>query len=127
MSKILIGIIVAMILAFGGYYWMSERKIERLTENNAALAIAATTNQETIDQMTLDNRAFQLANDELKVKLQASEEYGDALQEKLRSHDLTMLTLRKPGLIETRVNNATKKLFEDFESSTATVDPDDPE
>jgi len=121
MSKILIGIIVAMILAFGGYYWMSERKIERLTENNAALAIAATTNQETIDQMTLDNRAFQLANDELKVKLQASEEYGDALQEKLRSHDLTMLTLRKPGLIETRVNNATKKLFEDFEDSTATT------
>jgi len=121
MSKILIGIIVAMILAFGGYYWMSERKIERLTENNAALAIAATTNQETIDQMTLDNRAFQLANDELKVKLQASEEYGDALQEKLRSHDLTMLTLRRPGLIETRVNNATKKLFEDFEDSTATT------
>ena len=121
MSKILIGIIVAMILAFGGYYWMSERKIERLTENNAALTIAATTNQETIDQMTLDNRAFQLANDELKVKLQASEEYGDALQEKLRSHDLTMLTLRKPGLIETRVNNATKKLFEDFEDSTATT------
>ena len=121
MSKILIGIIVAMILAFGGYYWMSERKIERLTENNAALAIAATTNQETIEQMNLDNQAFQLANDELKVKLQASEEYGDALQEKLRSHDLTMLTLRRPGLIETRVNNATKKLFEDFEDSTATT------
>jgi hypothetical protein len=124
MSKIFIGIILAMLLAFGGYWWMSERRIERLTENNAALTIAATTNQDTIEQMDLNNRAFQLANDELKVKLQASEEYGDALAEKLRTHNLTMLTLRKPGLIETRVNNATSKLFEEFESSTATVDPE---
>ena len=126
MSKIFIGIILALILAFGGYWWMAERRIERLTANNAALTIAATTNQETIEQMDLDNRAFQLANDELKIKLQASEEYGDALQEKLRTHDLTMLTLRRPGLIETRVNNATQKLFEDFESSTATT-PNQPE
>ena len=126
MSKIFIGIILALILAFGGYWWMAERRIESLTENNAALTIAATTNQETIEQMDLDNRAFQLANDELKIKLQASEEYGDALQEKLRTHDLTMLTLRRPGLIETRVNNATQKLFEDFESSTATT-PNQPE
>ena len=124
MSKIFIGIILAMLMAFGAYWWTSERRIERLTENNAALTIAATTNQDTIEKMDLDNRAFQLANDELKVKLQASEEYGDALAEKLRTHNLTMLTLRKPGLIETRVNNATSKLFEDFESSTATVDPE---
>ena len=121
MSKIFIGIILALILAFGGYYWMAERRIERLTENNAALTIAATTNQETIEQMDLDNQAFQLANDELKLKLRASEEYGEQLAEKLRTHDLTMLTLRRPGLIETRVNNATQKLFEDFESTTATT------
>ena len=124
MTKIFIGIILAISLAFGGYWWMSEKRIERLTENNVSLTIAATTNQDTIEQMILDNRAFQLANDELKVKLQASEQYGTALSEKLRTHNLTMLTLRKPGLIETRVNNATEKLFEDFESSTATVDPE---
>ena len=121
MSKIFIGIILALILAFGGYYWMAERRIERLTENNVSLTIAATTNQETIEQMDLDNQAFQLANDELKLKLRASEEYGEQLAEKLRTHDLTMLTLRRPGLIETRVNNATQKLFEDFESTTATT------
>jgi uncharacterized protein HemX len=123
-AKILIGVIVALVLAFGGYYWLSERKIERLTENNAALTIASTTNQETIDQMIRDNKAYELANAELQVKLRASESYGDVLREKLRTHNLTMLTLRKPGLIETRVNNATEKLFEDFESSTATVDPE---
>lgn len=110
-----------MALAFGGYYWVSERTITRLTENNAALSIASKTNQDTIEQMGLDNEAFQIANDELKVKLQVSEQYGDELAKKFRSHDLTNLTLRKPGLIETRVNNATQELFDDFESSTATT------
>ncbi len=110
-----------MVLAFGGYYWMSERKIDRLTENNASLTIAATTNQETIEKMTENNAASQLAIDELNIKLKVSEQYGDALQKKLREHNLTMLTLRKPGLIESRVNNATQELFDDFESSTATT------
>lgn len=125
-TKILIGTTVVLAIVFGGYYWLSERKIERLTENNAALMIASTTNQETITLLTLNNKGFQIALDELGLKLRAAESYGDVLQEKLRTHNLTMLTLRKPGLIETRVNNATKKLFEDFESSTATV-ADQPE
>ena len=121
MSKILIGIIVAMLLAFGGYYWISEKRISTLTENNAKLTIAARTNQETIEKMTADVQAFQIANDELNLKLRESEAYGDALAKKLREHDLTMLTLKKPGLIERRVNSATQKILTDLESSTATV------
>ena len=109
-----------MVLAFGGYYWISEKRISTLTENNAKLTIAARTNQETIEKITSDNASFQLANDELNLKLRQSEAYGDALAKKLREHDLTMLTLRKPGLIERRVNSATAKVFEDLESSTAT-------
>jgi len=51
MSKIFIGIILALLLAFGGYYWISEKRIATLTENNAKLTIAAQTNQETIDKL----------------------------------------------------------------------------
>jgi len=121
MSKILIGIIVAMILAFGGYYWLTEKRLATLTENNAKLTIAARTNQDTIDKLTKDYEQQQELNEELNVKLQASEAYGDALAKKLREHDLTMLTLKKPGLIERRVNSATKKIFEELESDTATT------
>ena len=120
MSKILIGIIVAMLLAFGGYYWISEKRISTLTENNAKLTIAARTNQDTIDKLTQDYEQQQELNSELKVKLTAAEAYGDDLAKKFREHDLTMLTLRKPGLIERRVNSATQKLLDDMESSTAT-------
>ena len=120
MSKILIGIIVAMILAFGGYYWLTEKRLATLTENNAKLTIAARTNQDTIDKLTKDYEQQQELNEELNVKLQASEAYGDALAKKLREHDLTMLTLKKLGLIERRVNSATQKILDDLESSTAT-------
>ena len=120
MSKILMGIIVAMVLAFGGYYWLTEKRLTVLTENNAKLTIAARTNQDTIDKLTQDYEQQQVLNKELGVKLKASEAYGDNLAKKLREHDLTMLTLRKPGLIERRVNSATQKILNDLESSTST-------
>ena len=120
MSKILIGIIVAMVLAFGGYYWLTEKRLATLTENNAKLTIAARTNQDTIEKLTQDYEQQQELNSELKVKLTAAEAYGDELAKKFREHDLTMLTMRKPGLIERRVNSATQKILDDLESSTAT-------
>ena len=120
MSKILIGIIVAMVLAFGGYYLLTEKRLATLTENNAKLTIAARTNQDTIDKLTQDYEQQQELNSELKVKLTAAEAYGDELAKKFREHDLTMLTMRKPGLIERRVNSATQKILDDLESSTAT-------
>ena len=121
MSKILIGIILAMAMAFGGYYWLTEKRLTVLTENNAKLSIAAQTNQQTIDKLSEDFVKQQALNTELNIKLKASEAYGDNLAKKLREHDLTMLTLRKPGLIERRVNSATQKILKDLESSTATV------
>ena len=121
MSKILIGIIVAMVLAFGGYYWLTEKRLATLTENNAKLTIATQTNQQTIDKLTDDYEQQQELNSELRVKLTAAEAYGDELAKKFREHDLTMLTLRKPGLIERRVNSATQKILNDMESSTATT------
>lgn len=120
MSKILMGIIVAMVLAFGGYYWLTEKRLATLTENNAKLTIAAQTNQQTIDKLTEDYEQQQELNSELRVKLTAAEAYGDELAKKFREHDLTMLTLKKPGLIERRVNSATQKILDDLESSTAT-------
>ena len=120
MSKILIGIILAMAMAFGGYYWLTEKRLTVLTENNAKLSIANQTNQQTIDKLSEDFEKQQVLNKELGIELKASEAYGDGLAKKFREHDLTMLTLRKPGLIERRVNSGTKKILKDLESTTAT-------
>jgi|TARA_R110000744_G_scaffold17549_9_gene47499 hypothetical protein len=120
MSKVFFGMFLMMTLAFGTYYYFTEKKITRLTENNAALSIVAQTNQDTIDTLSDDRERFQSLSNELNVKLQASEAYGSELSKKLREHNLTALTLRKPGLIETRVNNAVQKLTTELESITST-------
>ena len=73
-----------------------------------------------MDTLSDDRERFQSLSNELNVKLQASEAYGSELSKKLREHNLTALTLRKPGLIETRVNNAVQKLTTELESITST-------
>ena len=53
----------------------------------------------------------------------STEQYGDNLRKKLHKHDLTRLSIKKDiyqsGLIEKRINDGTKKLFDNIESVTA--------
>ena len=119
MSRILIGIVLIMGVGFTTYYYFTSRTIKNLTENNAKLTIVANTNQATIDQLANDSIIFEQLNQELILNLQKAEEYGDRLSKTLREHDLTRLTLQRPGLIEGRVNAATAQVFSDLESITA--------
>ena len=119
MSKVLIGMVLIMGMGFAAYYFLTSRTIRVLTENNAELAIAAATSQDTIDQLQDNSVLFEQLNQELAENLQIAEEYGDRLSRTLREHDLTRLTLQRPGLIEGRVNNATAQVFSDLESITA--------
>ena len=118
MSRLLAGMVLILAVGFGVYYWLTARTIRVLTENNAELTIAAATSQETINQLQNDSARFEELNQELAANLQRAEEYGDRLSQTLRQHDLTRLTLQRPGLIETRVNNATAQVFSDLESIT---------
>ena len=118
MSKILL----VMLLTFGGigywYYNDTQATIATLRSNNAKLAIAAETSKETIGRLQADAAQFEQANNQLREQLNEAEEYSDELAGKLRRHNLTVLTLQKPGLIEGRVNNATAKLFDEMEVLT---------
>ena len=55
----------------------------------------------------------------MQGKLDEAERYGDELRKKLHKHDLTRLSIKKPGLIEKRINDGTNKLFDSIESITA--------
>lgn len=118
-SKVLAGMVLILAVGFGVYYWLTARTIRVLTENNAELTIAAATSQDTINQLQNDSARFEVLNNELASNLRIAEEYGDRLSRTLREHDLTRLTLQRPGLIETRVNNATAQVFSDLESITS--------
>lgn len=111
-----------VIAALGGaylYYKDTQARIAQLVENNAKLELVAQTNQETINQMQTDIMMNQQRAEELSSRLREAEVYQDELVAKLRRHNLTMLTEQKPGLIEARVNKATKELFDGLEEVTA--------
>lgn len=115
-------IFFVMLLTLGGigywYYNDTQATIGTLRSNNAKLAVAAETSKETINKLQADAAQFEKSNQELQSQLNEAEEYSDDLASKLRRHNLTVLTLQKPGLIETRVNNATAKLFDEMETLT---------
>ena len=93
------------------YYNDTQERLATLRDNNAKLMIAAETNQETINNLQRDYQIAQENAMKLAERAREAEAYQDELAAKLRRHDLTALTLQKPGLFEYRVNNATAKIF----------------
>ena len=101
------------------YYQDTQQRIATLQQNNAKLETVAKTTELTINSLQESQEKFATLNKDLQMKLDKAEEYGDDLRKKLHKHDLTRLSIKKPGLIEKRINDGTKKLFERIESLTA--------
>ena len=115
---ILLVLLLAGSLVTGGWYYYTDtqKRIAQLQANNAELKLANETNLQTIDNMEQQALINAQLNEELAERLEESEESRNRLIEVFGKHDLTRLALKKPGLIETRVNNGTKKAFDDIES-----------
>ena len=111
-------VMIAMTLAFSWYYKDTQKRMGVLYENNAKLEVSVKANELAL-ATTRENAARNAAlNLQLQNKLQESEAYGDKLRSIFEKHNLTMLSLKKPGLIEKRMNDATKKLFDDITADT---------
>lgn len=115
------GVIGLILFAAWFEYKDMQKRISVLRENNAKLEIVAQESQKTIDALKESSIRIEQENKTLQINLQKSEEYKDNLLEKLQRHDLTKLSLKRPGMIEKRINNATKKIFDDIESLTSSV------
>ena len=112
---LLVGIIIG---AAYYYYTSSQSRIEALTEQNTSLARQNTQYQGQIQSMSDDIERITVQQRDLQRRLREAEQYHDDLQAMFRRHDFTNLVLQRPGLIERRVNDATKQIFEDIESLT---------
>ena len=118
MMLFVIGIIGSAVGGAYFYYQDTQERIATLQENNAKLEIVAKNTQATLDSFQKDYERVSSLNSELQENLKNAENYKDQLINQLQDHDLTRLSLKKPGLIETRINNGTRKVFEDIESIT---------
>jgi len=114
-----VGIVGAVLFGAWYEYRDMQQRIATLRENNAKLETVAKANAEALEEVTAFANQMEESNLELQANLQKAEAYKDDLLSKFQKHNLTKLSLRKPGLIEGRINNATKKVFDDIESLTA--------
>ena len=119
MLIIVVGLLGGVVYGAYAYYQDTQQRIATLQTNNAKLETVAKTNELTITSMQKNQEKFATLNKDLQMKLNEAEEYGDDLRKKLHKHDLTRLSIKKPGLIEKRINDGTKKLFKSIESLTA--------
>ena len=118
MSKVFIGII--LVLGVGVYYLLIENT--RLSQLNQAFEIRNQEQLATIETMQNDFKvqsegllALQTKNQEIQAEMNR---YLDIF----KRHDLTKLAAAKPGLIEPRVNNGTKKVFESIDEDSRNID-----
>ena len=128
MLKIYILVVVVGLVGgvvYGGYYYYkdTQSRIQTLTENNAKVMAAKEAQDNTINALIEDREKFDELNKELQTKLDKANDYKNTLIDKLRKHDLAKLSMKKPGLVEKRINNGTKKLFRSLESLTGATPP----
>ena len=112
-------------VGYGAYYYYkdTQARIAVLTENSAKLEQATNTQKQTIDTLVSDAKKYGELNRELNTNLESANDYKNTLIDKLRKHNLAKLSLKKPGLVEKKINAGTKKLFESFEEISA-IEPD---
>jgi len=124
MIKVYIALFIISILGavgYGAFYYYkdTQSRIATLTENSAKLEMAAKTQKNTIDTLVADAKKFQQLNSELNVKLIDATKYKNSLLSKLRKINLKKLSAEEPAVWEKKINNASKRLLESFESTTA--------
>ena len=128
MLKIYLLILVLSLVGgsvYGGYYYYkdSQERIRILTENTAKLETAKKLQDDTIDAMIEDREKFEALNNELQTNLDKANVYKDVLINKLRKHNLAKLSLKKPRLVEKKINDGTRKLFRSLEAISGAIAP----
>ena len=111
--------------AFKMYYDKSEAEKEAMAtqlqqamDNQQRLENAIADQNERIEKELAEQKASQERIQNLTVANNEANEKVEDLRNKFARHDLDMLSIRKPGLVEKLVNRGTAKGFSDFEKLT---------
>ena len=118
MNQLLIGII--LVLGLGGY-WLYNENVT-LKANNLALEGAVATQEAAIKNMQTDFALQPPQLNDLQKKSQEAQKEMNRYLDIFKRHNLTKLAAAKPGLIEPRINNGTKDVFDSIEEISRTID-----
>ena len=119
-SKYIYTAMFLSVLAGGAYFYYTDtqKRISTLTSNVESYTLALQVAQASLSKVREDMLVQQETNLTLQRNLQQAEERATELRTLFSDHDLTNLALQRPGLIETRINNATKRVFDQLEDIT---------
>lgn len=117
LNKILIGVIIVM--GLGGYFLYNKN--QELIKLNAAFEVRDAEQRAAIEavQNSLEKTSKELTG--LQVRNQQYEEEMNEYLDIFRRHNLAKLASAKPGMIETRVNNRTKEVFDGIEEDSKRI------
>ena len=118
MSKVLLGVIAVLISICGFLYWQNSslaslNQAFELRDQEQKLTIE--TLQTDFEQQTKGLLDLQSKNQEIQLEMNR---YLDIF----KRHNLSKLAAAKPGLIEKRVNNGTKQVFDSIEQDSRIID-----
>ena len=123
MQQMLIGII--LVLGLGSYYLYNQNQV--LSANNLALEGAVQEQKQAMDAMKESFEKQGKALNQMSRKNAQIEQEMNSYLDIFRRHNLNQLAIAKPGMIEKRVNNSTKQVFESIENDSKELDSlDDP-
>ena len=128
MLKVYILIVVLGLVGgvvYGGWYYYKDTQARKqtLTENSAKLETAAKLQKNTIDTLQADAKKYAELNNQLQTKLADANKYKNKLLSKLRKINLSKVSAEEPAVWERKINNASKRGLESFESITANPNP----
>ena len=118
MSKILLGVI-GILLIIGYFLWNENSRLSALNQafelrdQEQKAAIESLQNDFTLQTEGL--LTIQSQNQKIEAEMNM---YLDIF----KRHDLTKLAAAKPGLLQPRVNNGTKNVFESIEEVSRNID-----
>ena len=117
LNKILIGVIIVM--GLGGYFLYNKN--QELVKLNAAFEVRDAEQRAALEavQNSLEKTSRELTG--LQVRNQQYEEEMNEYLDIFRRHNLAKLASAKPGMIETRVNNRTKEVFDGIEEDSKRI------
>ena len=117
--------LVAMAGGFKLYYDKSEAEkqgmatqLQQAMDNQQRLENAVATQNEQLEEAMAEQRASQQRIQSLTVANNEANEKVEDLRSKFARHDLDMLSLRKPGLVEKMVNRGTARVFQELQDLT---------
>ena len=114
LTGIMAVVLLAISIAFGTYFTISQKRIASLIENQAKLELAVKTQEQTIATLDAKYKNQLSALTALAVDNKNLTSDRDRLVSKLIDHDLEELSRYKPALVEKRINDGTKQVFDSF-------------